>query len=543
MKPLRYLLPAAIVAGAAILTLPRYADAFVVINGINRDANEIGFQVNQASFTDAASNANVTPHTNFPGATGAAMALWKAAAEWNSELRGNDGNGDPLQNGGLGSGGSNFDFMYQGVVTSNGATNNNVIACTASDLGGGVFAVTFFQLGGSGWNMLFDNGSWNWVDGPGNETGGASTDIQGIGTHELGHALGLGHSADGTATMFSSTTPGGSVGSRTIATDDSNGVKNIYGTKVGTKPKITNVTGNIYNFGIITITGTNFAVSNNEIWFTKDFGGVPQSGGGPPQPIKVTGIGSTGGGTSISVQVPLGVLAGDVIVRTPGANGDQTIKSAPFPFRLQPPPAFPVLANLSPASLPIATSPLPVLTINGTGFSNATSVQIGTRVYTSTQFQIINSTQIQVDFNPPPLEIGNVNVTVTNPSGTSPALPVTLTLPTGNILLLDKNVGTAGGNLTIYGCGPAPGEFPAFGYSGCLTALDLSPYFIFNIGGCGDLGFLEGTPLMNAAGVAEVTVQIPADFHGLAFLQFVRLNISNLTFPAPVSNISTLLVP
>jgi hypothetical protein len=546
MKSIRYILPALVAGGAALLTFPSGSSAFNVIGGINRNANQIGFQVYQTSFTDAASNNNVTADTNFPGATGAAMALWKAACEWNSELRGNNGNGDPLQPGGLGSGGSNYDYMYHGTVTSVGSNENNVISATTSSLGAGVFAVTFYSIPGAGWQMLFDNSptnNWNWVDGPGNETGGLSTDIEGIGVHELGHGLGLAHSSDPSATMFATTTPGGSVGGRTIETDDINGIQSIYGAKSASKPKITGVTGNIYTFGIITITGTNFDPTSNDIWFSKDYAGSPEPGGTPPTPVVVSGIPSTGG-TSISVQVPLGVIAGDIIVRKQGANGDQTLKSAPFPFRLQAPPPFPVIGNFSPSTIAIASSASPnILTINGIGFSSTTSVTIGSRTYGAGQFQIVNANQLKVDFNPPPLEVGSVNVTVTNSFGTSPALPVNITLSTGNFMFLDKTIATAGSNVTLYACAPTPGEFPGFCYSTCIGTLDLSPYFILGIGGCGDLGFVEGQPLLNAAGVSEIVQQVPPTFHGVAFLQYVRLNIINLQLPSPVSNVVTLIVP
>ena len=54
-------------------------------------------------FEDVAANDNLAPDPMFPGATGAPLAIWKAAAEWGSTLHG-DGTGDPTQFDGLGSG-------------------------------------------------------------------------------------------------------------------------------------------------------------------------------------------------------------------------------------------------------------------------------------------------------------------------------------------------------------------------------------------------------------------------------------------------------
>ncbi len=52
-------------------------------------------------------------------------------------------------------------------------------------------------------------------------------DAQNVVTHEAGHVLGLGHSADPTATMYASAPPG-ETSKRTLATDDSDGLCFIY---------------------------------------------------------------------------------------------------------------------------------------------------------------------------------------------------------------------------------------------------------------------------------------------------------------------------
>lgn len=55
-------------------------------------------------------------------------------------------------------------------------------------------------------------------------------DFELIATHELGHCLGLGHSADSNAIMFASATSGTSDADRALGADDQQGIQSIYGT-------------------------------------------------------------------------------------------------------------------------------------------------------------------------------------------------------------------------------------------------------------------------------------------------------------------------
>jgi len=64
-------------------------------------------------------------------------------------------------------------------------------------------------------------------------------DIQGVGTHEVGHLLGLGHVKNKEATMYPSTMPG-DLNPRTLAKDDLDGVCNLYPGS-GTNPGSGNV--------------------------------------------------------------------------------------------------------------------------------------------------------------------------------------------------------------------------------------------------------------------------------------------------------------
>lgn len=111
---MRTQLALAFVAGAGALAFvrPPAAPAYSLLGGSlgtgQRDVRVFD------NFTDATANDNTTPHPSFPGYTGAELAIWKASVEWGSHLHG-DGQGDPHQPGGLGSGGANFDTTWQGI--------------------------------------------------------------------------------------------------------------------------------------------------------------------------------------------------------------------------------------------------------------------------------------------------------------------------------------------------------------------------------------------------------------------------------------------
>ncbi len=309
------LFTALLVAGGAVASLSAPVDtaAYTTIGG-NLSLSQRDFRVFN-NFTDATANNNTTPHVNFPGQTGAVMAIWKGHTEWASEPRAGNGAGDGLtSNPVLGSGGANFDNVFGGTHTATGGFNENV----HSEISGGSGStIAFTQTPiADGWRIRY-YASWTWHNGPGTVSGGL--DIQGVATHEIGHSLGLGHTSTGGATMTSFISGSGTA-QRSIETDDINGVKAIYGTKSASKPHIGGLSGSMSPGGTLTITGTGFTATGNDVWFTR------QGNLGNPQ--KVLGVASSGGGTTIDVVIPSTATDGDVMVKNGSGSSHSNLSNA-----------------------------------------------------------------------------------------------------------------------------------------------------------------------------------------------------------------------
>lgn len=296
-----------VLGAAAVLLLPMRGDAFNT-NGAFVGLGQRDFRIFN-NFTSPFANDNTTPDPNFPGYTGAPLAIWKACVEWGSRLHGN-GDGDPSQPFDLGSGGANWDASFQGLATGVGGPDDNIHSqITGSSPG--VFAFTEVP-GTDGWRIRY-YANWTWSDGPDALQIAGQTDLQGVATHEFGHALGLDHSSVSTATMRGAIQATG-VPMRSLDPDDANGIRFVYGPAVPTKPIITGVA---LTPGVITISGSGFWPWGNEVWFTR---GVPNANVAVGDPIKLTGIYSQNGGTLISVSVPPEAGPGDVFVRIIGTE-------------------------------------------------------------------------------------------------------------------------------------------------------------------------------------------------------------------------------
>jgi len=519
-------LPVIALGAAAVLLTPGSSDAYSLIGG-SLSQTQRDFRTFN-NFTDNAANNNNTPATQFPGAQGAVMAIWKGSIEWGSELHGN-GNGDPHQVGGLGSGGANFDPSHQGEANGVGGTNDNIHS-ELSGGSGGVLAFTETPIS-NGWRIRYYE-TWTWNDGPGTNVSG--TDLQGVACHEYGHALGLGHSNSGAATMFPSISGSGVV-QRSISTDDSNGLKAIYGTKSSSKPLITgySIAGNQ-----LTVNGTGFNGSGNQVWFTQ------ANSGGNGTPVKVTNVNSPSG-TSLTVTIPSNAGPGDILVRR-NSSANSGLSNA-FPTDLQgavgsTPPVF---SSASPTSVEavVVDGPQEVV-FTGQNFTGITELKVDGVVLSTglpPQYTVLNDTTLSVSW-PAVSQLGNIPVEATNASGT--------TTTTYRVVANEPPVFEMGNSIpsflvTAQGlsltAGSSPGDIFYFAASPSNAPTNIPGIVNMAIGNNYTQMFIIITPVIPAKGYVSVTVPIgglPTGFN--IYAQGAVLRAANLyALPATATNVQT----
>jgi hypothetical protein len=389
------------------------------------------------NFTDTQANNNTTPDPDFPGVTGAPLAIWKGHMEWASEWYMGDGDQDPTQTR-LGTGQSNFDNSFQGLHTATGGTNGNVHSEIFDTTPNGTLAYAETPIS-DGWRIRYLS-AWTWEDGPGNV---GNLDLQGVACHEVGHSLGLGHSGNGGATMFPSIS-GSGVAQRSINSDDANGLRTIYGQKSASKVTITNVTGNQNPGGTLTITGENFSNNNNVVWFTN------QGGGGSA--LTVGGVSSSSGGTVINVTVPGGADDGSLLVK--GNFSGNASLSNEWAFDAGGGPiggTAPTVSSISPTSGP--QGGFTDVIISGSDFTGASSVTFdGTNAMS---FNVDSDSQISAT-TPAGAngQVADVSVTTNDGSGTLPNGYTYTANPVPNINTVSPNSGAAAGGVTVTISGP-----------------------------------------------------------------------------------------
>jgi hypothetical protein len=404
----KILLACAALGAAALFALPSVGTAFTTIGGslgISTSGN--GYQRDFRVFdnsTDATAHDNNAAESNHPGALGAVLAVWKGAESWNSSTT---------------AAGRNFDFDFQGEAASVGGVNDNTVSWgSPSGCGGGVIA--FMDPGSSpgisnGWQIRMCEGI-SWQDGPGTSFGGQ--DIQGIVSHEIGHALGLGHSNVGgcggsctdDATMCAFAC-GNSTNARSIASDDQSGLQSLYGSLPSNKPVITSLAGSFNPGQTLIINGSNFP-STVHVKFTA--GTSTNTGAIPGLVMNVPAS-----PTQVSVTIPGNAQDGNVLVWAASISR----LSNPFPIDVgAAPPGPPIVSSVSPSEV-VALNP-GLITLSGSGFNGVTQVAVGGTTLTSGQFTIANDSQIQFQA-PVPTTLGPVNVNVTDIGGTSNSVPLT----------------------------------------------------------------------------------------------------------------------
>jgi hypothetical protein len=466
----------------ASLSAPVGTAAFDTIGG-NLGQGQRDFRV-WNNFSDTQANNNTTPHPSFPGQTGAVMAIWKGHVEWASEPYAGSGAGDGLSsNPVLGSGGANFDNIFQGTHTAAGGNNGNV----HSELAGSSGSTLAFMQGpiSDGWTIKYYEG-WTWQDGPNSVSSGV--DLQGVATHEIGHSLGLDHTTASGATMLPSIS-GTGTGQRSIESDDIAGVQFIYGVKASDKPRITSLSGSKVIGETLVINGANFSTTGNEVWFSK----LASDG----VAVKVTGVASTGGGTQISVTVPSGIQDGEVMVKRNG-TGHADLSNA-----------WPIDVGAGAGDPPLITSINPTMgpaggftdvTINGTGFSDATGVTFDATPAVSFT---VNSNSSITAVSPPSALFNFADVTVTDPGGSSTLLNAFFYTfnPPIDVDTCTPSTGSTAGGTTVSITGPS-----AVG----ITSVEFDGIPGTNFGAISATEVVVDTPA-HAAGTVDVTVNGGAD--------------------------------
>ncbi len=343
---LRALPALAALTAAVLVARPGSSEAFV-LSGDSLSLDQRDFRVFD-NFDDPQVTQNQVPEANFPGVTGAALAIWKACSEWGSTRRA-DGSGDFHQPFDLGSGGANFDALFQGLASGPGGVDDNIHSQIGGS-GGGVIAFTELPSQ-DGWRIRYWKDPWNWHASPSGAQlpGTIDKDLQGIATHEYGHALGLGHSSLLGATMFGSST-GFGVELRSLEADDVAGVQAIYGVASAVKPRVD--TWRLVPGGptgaFIEIDGANFHPTDNEVWLPDD---RPTADG---TPLKIAAASSLGG-TRIAVPRPPEAGRGDLAVKRDGSA--HAALSNAFPFDPGSPPCAPVVAFGTGKTSSIGTQP------------------------------------------------------------------------------------------------------------------------------------------------------------------------------------------
>jgi hypothetical protein len=391
MKLYNYVLPCLALGMAALVVVP--AQESLGYTCLNDACDGLGVTAQRDvrvfnNFKDAYSNDNTTIDPQFPGWDGAELAIWKSCVEWGSQH--GDGSGDPTQTT-IGSGGSNFEAWWTGSAIEIGIASSNIIS-QKNGCNPGVLAFCEAPIA-NGWRIRFCDHPYVWHDGPGdNPTGSYHFDIQGVGTHEYGHALGLGHTSTWGATMYPSTSSGGSSDMRSIESDDIAGVQAIYGAALTShKPHIDSA---VQVGDQVLISGYNFSATDCEVWFTNKY----PSDSWVNHKVRVTGVTSTGGGTTIQVTIPDDAGPGDVIVKR-DTNYNASI-SNPFPFDGAGAAVALIVDSVTPSTIEnLVPGTAETITITGSGFDASTTLELDYAPLAGS-YSVVNDTTITFEWEP-----------------------------------------------------------------------------------------------------------------------------------------------
>ena len=289
--------------------LPLVAVALVLtLTAFDTPREALSFAHTGDSWAQSTASYRVNP--NFTDATAGTSAqqiavLQRAASEWRS------------------AGQVPFEFIYGGTTTTQViAPNDGVNAVFYLDQdGGGALATTTWSAFSNGDIAGFDiafydrDGAMNfvWAQNP----NAGQFDIESVGVHEFGHALGMAHSDVSTATMFASVAAG-DIQNRTLHSDDIAGVQALYGTTSTGDPTLSSLTPGYAWIG----GGDRISINGNEF------------AGGDPHVVTFDGVPATDvtiiDNGRLECDLPPGVSGGPVDVGVTHAGGTSTFTAAFF---------------------------------------------------------------------------------------------------------------------------------------------------------------------------------------------------------------------
>ncbi|MBI3819432.1 MAG: VCBS repeat-containing protein [Planctomycetes bacterium] len=212
----------------------------------------------------------------------------------------------------------------------------------------------------------------------------------------------------------------------------------------------------------------------------------------------------------------------------------------------KPLPWIPYIHDISPRGSPVAAMPAPALTIRGEGLAGVFVATIGANIYEWSSLQPGgDGNTLAVRLVPPPAA-GPALVTVVNPAGAAAPLSIPFWRAPRPVMYMDPPQPAAGRPVILYFAGPRPGDLVLSAAGDCLESLALPPYVTFDIGGCGGIEWLPSPPPMNESGWTSLQTIVPADFHGIAYIQFCDVNLAALRsgmLPLFTSNVLALALP
>ena len=528
--PLHLVLPSLALGTALVLVRPHSEAAAFVLNGSSLGTQQRDLRVFD-NFADPESNDNVIGSDQFPNVLGVELAIWKGMSEWGSVAHGT-GKGDPLQNR-LGNGTANFDAIWMGNATARGGINENIVSAIPA-CGAGLIA--FVELpSNNGWRTSFCDGNFVFDDEPG-KPAAIHLDTQSVMTHEFGHALGLGHSAEGSATMWAALGPGGTR-KRSLHADDIAGLQAIYGVLDPTKPLIWKTDGN-GGSGVLTIIGERFDPVDNNVWFTPSGTTAPSA---DPR-VRLLAVPSTNGGTRIDVTIPAGAGPGDVLVKNGAISGTVSLSNA-FPTDLVGENVSPVLAPFSLLSVTPSTvdalDPGTAQSVTLTGFQldSTTSIELNSVPVDPARWTAVDDQTITIDL---PQGLLGANTLELTDGASSQSIPITIVEPTSPKFELGTgdpgNVVTAGSSLGIIVSGTVGTAHRV--YYSPSNVPSVHPLATFDMGNAFSQFFLGGTFTVGPEGYTQFAAPVP--FGGPSPKIFYSQSIDVTTPPSPEFGVSNL---